>query len=42
MALFERTICSAIFLLKPTTLISVVPFLETFLGALGVVPPVAR
>ena len=40
-ALLERTICSAIFLLRPTTLISV-SFLEICFGALEELPPVAR
>ena len=38
----DMTICSAIFLLRPTTFISLVPTLLTDLGAEGLEPPVAR
>ena len=38
----DMTICSAIFLRRPTTFISLVPTLLTDLGADGLEPPVAR
>ena len=38
----DMTICSAIFLRRPTTFISLVPTLLTDLGAEGLEPPVAR